>query len=100
MKNNTQNLFRVTRKSIFSIVCSFTLLAASGTGIAYAAENTSDTVSESSTGSVIGSEAAQNFAFADAGVDPVSATSVFTEYDYEDGQFVYEVEFTADGTEY
>ncbi|MCD7763540.1 MAG: PepSY domain-containing protein [Lachnospiraceae bacterium] len=100
MKNNTQNLFRVTRKSIFSIVCTFTLLAASGSGIAYAAESASETVSESSTGSVIGSEAAQNFAFADAGVDPVSATAVYTEYDYEDGQFVYEVEFTADGTEY
>ncbi|MCD7766715.1 MAG: PepSY domain-containing protein [Lachnospiraceae bacterium] len=100
MKNNTQNLFRVTRKSIFSIVCTFTLLAASGSGIAYAAESASETVSESSTGSVIGSEAAQNFAFANAGVDPVSATAVYTEYDYEDGQFVYEVEFTADGTEY
>ncbi len=100
MKNNTQNLSKVTRKSIFSILCSFALLAASGAGTAYAAESTADTASESSAGSVIGSEAAQNFAFADAGVDPLSATAVFTEYDYENGQFVYEVDFTADGAAY
>lgn len=48
----------------------------------------------------IGSEKAQNFAFADANVDPVTAKVVKTEFDFEHGQFVYEVEFYANDTEY
>lgn len=42
----------------------------------------------------------KNFAFADAGVDPVSAQITKIEFDYEQGQFVYEIEFVAEGTEY
>ncbi len=34
----------------------------------------------------IGSGNAQNFAFADAGVDPTSATGIRTEFDFEQGQ--------------
>ncbi len=101
MKNTTQNLIKVTRKSMLSLVCAASLSAVLTSGIAYAAENnTSDTFSESSADSVIGADAAQNFAFADAGIDPISATSLFTEYDYEDGQFVYEVDFTTDSMKY
>ena len=39
-------------------------------------------------------------AFADAGVDPVAAENVRTEFDFEQGHFIYDVEFTANGTEY
>ncbi|MCC8068016.1 MAG: PepSY domain-containing protein, partial [Clostridiales bacterium] len=103
MKNNTNTrknhipgvhiLSEKTRKTILMAACTASLFALLSAGSAYAAENSSENT-------VIGAEAAQNYAFADAGVDPVSASSVFTEYDYDDGQFVYEVEFTAEGTEY
>lgn len=48
----------------------------------------------------IGRDNAQKFAFADAGVDPAEALLLRTEFDREDGQFVYEVEFEAKGSEY
>lgn len=51
-------------------------------------------------GSSIGEEKAENFAFADLGIDPLSAQNVHTEFGFEQGQFVYEVTFVADGTEY
>ena len=50
--------------------------------------------------SAIGEEKAENFAFADLGMDPLSAEGVRTEFGFEQGQFVYKVYFTADGTEY
>ena len=40
------------------------------------------------------------FAYADAGVDPAAAENVRVEFDFEHGQFIYDVEFTAGGTEY
>ena len=52
------------------MVCALTILTAVGTGTA----------------------------FADAGVDPVAAENVRTEF--EQGHFIYAVEFTANGTEY
>ena len=64
-----------------------------GTGTVYAA----DAIAKST---AIGAENAQNFAFADAGIDPAAAKIVRTEFGFEHGQFVYEVEFVADGTEY
>lgn len=48
----------------------------------------------------IGAEKAQYFACADAGVDPTEAQMLQSEFDFERGQFIYEVEFIADGTEY
>ena len=48
----------------------------------------------------IGEEKAENLAFADLGIDPLSAQNVHTEIEYEQGQFVYEVTFMAEGTEY
>ena len=35
-----------------------------------------------------------------AGIDPVAAENVRTEFDFEQGHFIYDVEFTANGTEY
>lgn len=51
-------------------------------------------------GQAIGVENARNFAFADSGVDPAVAQYVKTEFDFEQGHFVYEVEFIANGVEY
>ena len=59
-------------KTAFTVLCSLAILTAVGTGTA----------------------------FADAGVDPVAAENVRTEFDFEQGHFIYDVEFTAKGTEY
>lgn len=91
--SNIKNLFNTPKKAIISSVCAIAILATIGTGTTYAtgyiAKNSS-----------IGSENAQNFAFADAGVDPASAKISRTEFDFENGHFVYDVEFIADGKEY
>ncbi len=50
--------------------------------------------------SSIGRDNAMNFALADANIDPASVQSSRTELEFEQGHFVYEVEFIADGTEY
>lgn len=88
-----KNLFATPKKAILSLMCVAAILLALGTGAVYA----SGAIAESS---AIGAENAQNFAFADAGIDPVSAAVERTEFDFEMGQFVYEVEFTVNGTEY
>lgn len=48
----------------------------------------------------IGAENARNFAYADAGVDPANVQLTKTEFDREFGQFIYEVDFVANDTEY
>lgn len=50
--------------------------------------------------SAIGGDAAQNYAFADAGVDPALAQAVKVKYERFQGNFAYEVEFVAGDTEY
>ncbi len=88
-----KKFFETPMKAVISSVCALGILAGVGTGTAYAASAIAENTS-------IGAENAQNFAFADAGVDPAEATLTRTEFDFEQGQFVYEVEFTAGGTEY
>ena len=73
--------------------CAAAALALLGTGTVFAAGS----IAEKSS---IGAGNAINFAFADAGIDPVSATDVEADFDYEQGQFIYDVEFTANNTEY
>lgn len=88
-----KNLFSTPKKTAVTVLCALAILTAVGTGTAFAvsavAENTS-----------IGADKAKMFAFADAGVDPVAAENVCTEFDFEQGHFIYDVEFTANGTEY
>lgn len=48
----------------------------------------------------IGEETARNFAYVDAGILPEEAEAVKTEFDFEKGKFVYEIEFTVNGTAY
>ena len=88
-----KNLFSTPKKAAVTVLCALAILTAVGTGTAFAvsavAENTS-----------IGADKAKMFAFADAGVDPVTAENVRTEFDFEQGHFIYDVEFTANGTEY
>lgn len=93
MRNKIKRLFETPKKAALSIACILAVLLCLGTGTVYAA----DAVAKST---AIGAENAQNFAFADAGIDPAAAKIVRTEFGFEHGQFVYEVEFVADGTEY
>lgn len=81
------------KRTIMTTACAAAALALLGTGTVFAAGS----IAEQSS---IGAGNAINFAFADAGIDPVSATDVEAEFDYEQGQFIYDVEFTANNTEY
>lgn len=90
---NINRLFSSPKKTIISVVCIVAILAVTATGSVFAARAIASSTS-------IGEGNAKNFAFADAGIDPVSAKEVRTKFDFEQGQFVYEVEFVADGTEY
>lgn len=85
--------FSTPKKAAVSCAVIAGCLLVLGTGTAFAASTVAENTS-------IGVAAAQNFAFADAGVDPAAAYVDHTEFDFERGQFVYEVEFIADGTEY
>lgn len=85
--------FNTPKKAAVSCAVIAGCLLVLGTGTAFAASTVAENTS-------IGVAAAQNFAFADAGVDPAGAYVDHTEFDFERGQFVYEVEFIADGTEY
>ena len=85
--------FNTPKKAAVSCAVIAGCLLVLGTGTAFAASTVAENTS-------IGVAAAQNFAFADAGVDPAAAYVDRTEFDFERGQFVYEVEFIAEGTEY
>lgn len=88
-----KKLFSTPKKTVATITCMLVLIALLGTGTVFAAS----AVAEST---AIGTENAQNFAFADAGIDPLSASNVRTEFDYERGQFIYDVDFIAGNSEY
>lgn len=88
-----RQFFNTRKRALTSSAVAVAILALAGTGTAFATETVARNTS-------IGSGNAQNFAFADAGIDPTSATGIRTEFDFEQGQFIYEVEFLANGTEY
>ena len=88
-----KNLFSTPEKTAVTVLCALAILTAVGTGTAFAVSAVAESTS-------IGADKAKMFAFADAGVDPVAAENVRTEFDFEQGHFIYDVEFTANGTEY
>lgn len=88
-----KNLFSTPKKTAVTVLCALAILTAVGTGTAFAVSAVAESTS-------IGADKAKMFAFADAGVDPVTAENVRTEFDFEQGHFIYDVEFTANGTEY
>ena len=85
--------FSTPLRASLSIVSLIAIVAALSTGTVYAANAIAQNTS-------IGAENAKNFSFADAGIDPTTAKAVQAEFEYEQGQFVYDVEFIVDGTEY
>ena len=88
-----KSLFSSPKKAAVTILCIAVIISILAAGTVLVANAYAKSTS-------IGVENAKNFAFADAGVDPVSAENVRTEFDFEHGQFVYEVDFIANGTEY
>ncbi|MCD7727079.1 MAG: PepSY domain-containing protein [Ruminococcus sp.] len=90
MTNVIKACFSTTKRKVISIVCIAIMASMLGTTTVYA-------VSRST---AIGEDVAENYAFADAGVDPASAENVTSEFSFEDGIFVYDIEFYADGSEY
>lgn len=88
-----KNLFLTPKKAAISIICILAILCVLGAGSVFAA----NAIAESSS---IGVENAKNFAFAEDGVDPVTATVSHAEFTFEQGHFVYDIEFTANDTKY
>lgn len=95
-----KDLFSTPKKAAVSIACILVALATAGACIAYTAGAFRPMEAQREDGTEIGGEAARSFAFVDAGVDPVDASAVSVKYAHWEGQFVYEVEFIAGGTEY
>ena len=91
MKQNI-NLTPKKKLAVAAAIAVLVLIAV-GTGTVLAVGSYNESTS-------IGETNAQNFAFLDAGIDPAEALVERTEFDREQGQFVYEVEFTHDGVEY
>lgn len=91
--NRLKQLFNTPQKALISILCIAAVIALVGTGTVFAATS----IVRSSS---IGEENAKNFAFADLGIDPLSVQDVHVEFDFEQGHFVYEIEFIAEGMEY
>ena len=94
---NFKALFSTPKKAAAVIVCLLAVLAAVGIGLAYVLRADTEPLDETA---AIGSENAKNFAFADAGVDPASAQTVHVTYERFEGEFVYSVEFIAEGGDY
>ena len=94
---NFKALFSTPKKAAAITVCLLAVMAAVGIGLAYVISASTEPLDEDA---VIGGENARNFAFADAGVDPASAQAVRVVYERFEGDFVYSVEFIAEGSEY
>lgn len=88
-----KNLFSSPIKGAIVIICTIIIVSLIAL-IAFVIGHSGSTIS------AIGADKAESFALVDAGVDPVDAIMSRTDYSYDNGKFVYEVEFDANGTEY
>lgn len=91
--NRLKQFFATPQRAVISLLCIAAVIVLLGTGTVFAATK----IVRSSS---IGEENAKNFAFADLGIDPLSVQDVDVEFDFEQGHFVYEIEFMAEGVEY
>ena len=94
---NFKALFSTPKKAAAVIACLLVVMAAVGIGLVCVIRANIEPLDENA---VIGIKNAQNFAFADAGVDPASAQAVHATYERFEGDFVYSVEFIAGNMEY
>lgn len=88
-----KKFFDTPWKAVVSCLCILAAVGLLGTGTVYAAGAVAKNNS-------IGAVNAQNYAFADAGIDPASVDFVKADFSFEQGQFIYEVKFAVDETEY
>lgn len=88
-----KKFFDTPLKAVASVACILAVLAILGVGTAFAVSTVAENTS-------IGVRGAQDAAFADAGVDPAGVVLSRTEFEFERGHFVYEVDFTAGGMDY
>lgn len=88
-----KKFFETPKKAVLSSLCILAILIAVGGGTVLV-------VGAVARSTAIGAEAAQNYAFADAGVDPAAVQIGKTEFEHEDGTFVYDITFYANGGEY
>lgn len=88
-----KNFFQTPKKAVLTIACAAAVTGVLAAGTVLASERAAKQSS-------IGEEQAKNFAFADAGISPEAAEYTKVEFDHEQGQFIYEVDFLADNTEY
>ncbi|MCM1286759.1 MAG: PepSY domain-containing protein [Clostridium sp.] len=88
-----KRFFETPGKAIVTIICFIPLLAIFIAGIVFI-------VSLIIKGNSIGAEGARKAAFADAGISASDANFVDTDFEFDDGHFVYEVSFYANYTEY
>lgn len=91
-----KELFSTPRRAAVAVACLGVILVTVGICVVMIASGAPGP----EPASAIGGEAAQNYAFADAGVDPASAQVLQVKYERFQGEFVYEVEFLAGETEY
>ena len=86
-----------------NLLANSTAVQVDSTGTAETAVESNTAIHSSGTASqsaYIGAEAAQQIALEHAGVTAADTQYLKSDYDYEDGRMVYEVEFFAGGTEY
>lgn len=88
-----KDLFSTPLKGIMTSIIILAVLAVFGIGTAFAVEGVAESQS-------IGKNSAESRAFSDAGIDANDAIVSRTEFEREDGQYVYEIEFHANGVEY
>ena len=88
-----KRFFYTPKKAAIITICALAILAFIGTASVFAVTSVAENTS-------IGADKASLFAFADAGVDPVSARNVQSEFEFENGRFIYEVDFISDETKY
>lgn len=88
-----KSLFTTPKRAILTSICAVGILAAAGTATAFAAESIAKSNS-------IGTAAAEEAALLDAGVSAGDAVFSRTDFEFEKGSFVYDVEFAANGIEW
>ena len=93
MNMKLKNLFTTPKRAILTSICAVGILAAAGTATAFAAESIAKSNS-------IGTAAAEEAALLDAGVSAGDAVFSRTDFEFEKGSFVYDVEFAANGIEW
>ena len=86
-------MFSTPKRALASSVCILAIVCILGIGAVFAAS----TIAEKNS---IGVVNAQKFAFADAGISESDVAYSAGKFGFEDGQFVFKIEFVSEGIEY